>query len=409
MTRSRKQKPSDRSEFDVKATWCYVLMAVAAAIFVYTAINFDLTQDDAYISFRYAQNLIDGEGLVYNAGERVEGYTNFLWVIILAFAKGVLGLDFLLVSRVLGVAAGALMFFLVYLLLRTHRDENLPLRYAAVTALLLLNLSLPYWAIASLETIPFACVVLAALVAEYRRPRITPILLVCATLLRPEGALVFGVVVLNRLIRKRAIPWMVIVWYAAPLVPFAVFKLLYYGSLFPNPYYAKSGVGLEYIASGLEYTWHFITTLGVYGILFLLPLVAIKRLWDQYSLLYLFVLLYVAYIIWVGGDVLKVYRFFVPVVAALYLLVVASIYEVLQFLRRRRIVVGLLTLVVAAALAIAAHTLSKAHIRTYEFYERNLVGKMHFLSYMLKKHMGQGFSVAASTIGMIGYQWWAIA
>src|SRR5689334_14244881 len=38
--------------------------------------------DDAYISFRYAANLLDGYGLVWNPGERVEGYTNFLWLII---------------------------------------------------------------------------------------------------------------------------------------------------------------------------------------------------------------------------------------------------------------------------------------------------------------------------------------
>ena len=39
-------------------------------------------QDDAFISFRYARNLSQGHGLVFNAGERVEGYTNFLWVIV---------------------------------------------------------------------------------------------------------------------------------------------------------------------------------------------------------------------------------------------------------------------------------------------------------------------------------------
>src|SRR4051794_37248022 len=42
------------------------------------------TIDDAYISFRYAENLASGHGLVYNLGERVEGYTNFLWVVLLA-------------------------------------------------------------------------------------------------------------------------------------------------------------------------------------------------------------------------------------------------------------------------------------------------------------------------------------
>src|SRR5262245_14911733 len=39
--------------------------------------------DDAFISFRYARNLANGNGLVFNPGERVEGYTNFLWTVVL--------------------------------------------------------------------------------------------------------------------------------------------------------------------------------------------------------------------------------------------------------------------------------------------------------------------------------------
>ena len=38
--------------------------------------------DDTFISLRYARNLIDGNGLVYNPGQRVEGYSNFLWVVL---------------------------------------------------------------------------------------------------------------------------------------------------------------------------------------------------------------------------------------------------------------------------------------------------------------------------------------
>lgn len=41
-------------------------------------------QDDAFISFRYARNLAEGNGLVWNLGERVEGYTNFLWTVAMA-------------------------------------------------------------------------------------------------------------------------------------------------------------------------------------------------------------------------------------------------------------------------------------------------------------------------------------
>lgn len=38
--------------------------------------------DDAFISFRYAHNLVSGNGLVFNPGERVEGFTNFLWTML---------------------------------------------------------------------------------------------------------------------------------------------------------------------------------------------------------------------------------------------------------------------------------------------------------------------------------------
>ena len=48
--------------------------------------------DDAFISFRYARNLLEGHGLVFNPGERVEGYTNLLWVLELAALWGAFGL-----------------------------------------------------------------------------------------------------------------------------------------------------------------------------------------------------------------------------------------------------------------------------------------------------------------------------
>ena len=44
--------------------------------------------DDAFISFRYARNLLDGHGLVFNPGEYVEGYSNFLWILELTALWG---------------------------------------------------------------------------------------------------------------------------------------------------------------------------------------------------------------------------------------------------------------------------------------------------------------------------------
>src|ERR1700737_1128695 len=63
-----------------------------------------LLVDDAFISFRYADNLAHGLGLVFNAGERVEGYSNFLWTLILAGGAR-LGLDLVRFSIALSVLA----------------------------------------------------------------------------------------------------------------------------------------------------------------------------------------------------------------------------------------------------------------------------------------------------------------
>jgi arabinofuranosyltransferase len=278
-------QPSSAEKRTIKLDWNFLILILASAVFVFNCLNLDLTQDDAYISFRYAANYVNGEGLVYNHGERVEGYTNFLWVMLLALFKGIFGINYLFASRLIGIVSGVAIFPLLYLLLKQHfKDVPVVLHLSLVLAMLS-NFSLPYWSIASLETSAFACAVLAAIVAEHRRPQLTPALLVIATLLRPEGAIVFAAILINRMARSQGLIWYSVIMYAALLLPFALFKLVYYGSLLPNSYYAKSGIGLEYIQGGLEYFWRFTRTIGVYGIIFLVPLLAVKRLWHKYSLL----------------------------------------------------------------------------------------------------------------------------
>jgi arabinofuranosyltransferase len=64
------------------------------------------TVDDSYISFRYARNLARGLGLVYNAGEHIEGYTNFFWTVLLAGGIRI-GLDPVLLAKILGGIAAS--------------------------------------------------------------------------------------------------------------------------------------------------------------------------------------------------------------------------------------------------------------------------------------------------------------
>jgi len=110
---------------------------------------FHTTVDDAFISFRYARNLAAGNGLVFNPGEWVEGFSNPLWVFILAWAN-LVGLNIVFVAKVLG---GALALGTLYM---TCRLAQLVLPAAALGShayLLVLAASIPFisWAVSGFE------------------------------------------------------------------------------------------------------------------------------------------------------------------------------------------------------------------------------------------------------------------
>ncbi len=92
------------------------------------------TQDDAFISLRYARNLADGHGLVYNPGEHIEGYSNFLWTVLLSLPLR-LGWDAIGVGHVVGVLCLGATVLLTVRAARTALGSHL-LANAAVLALL---------------------------------------------------------------------------------------------------------------------------------------------------------------------------------------------------------------------------------------------------------------------------------
>ena len=71
---------------DVAGRTAGFLLVLVLTVYLAHALYYRGLIDDAFISFRYAANLVDGHGLVFNHGERVEGYTNLLWVLILSTA-----------------------------------------------------------------------------------------------------------------------------------------------------------------------------------------------------------------------------------------------------------------------------------------------------------------------------------
>lgn len=82
--------------------WCAVAGS-AAILLLHSRVYFNYQSDDAYITYRYARNLADGIGPVWNRGEHVEGYSNFLWMVLLAALRK-LSVDTVFAGRSLGFA-----------------------------------------------------------------------------------------------------------------------------------------------------------------------------------------------------------------------------------------------------------------------------------------------------------------
>jgi arabinofuranosyltransferase len=337
---ARLRKPSSvlSQPFAYLLPACLILFA--HQVFYYRALGSDAI-DDAYISFRYAQNLVAGQGLVFNAGERVEGYTNFLWTIMLALSMR-LGFEPSLVAIGLGALFGLATLWLGHRFLRLTPLRRSPVPIIAVYCLAL-DGSFALWAVSGMETSMFAFLLLAGVTAylwEWQNEKpgfLSGIVLALATMTRPEGALVFAVVVIHQAVARLALQRRLLTSadvartgiFLGLYLPYFLWRYYYYGFLLPNTFYAKVTVTESEAQHqrGLRYLRTFLSVhLGwLLPLLALVPLVKRKFSFWITSLLIL-VLVYAAYIVYVGGD-WSVGRFFVPILPPAYILLATGLVE----------------------------------------------------------------------------------
>ncbi|MCH7889159.1 MAG: hypothetical protein IIA00_07755 [Proteobacteria bacterium] len=122
------------------------LMGVALLFHIH---HYNFLSDDAYINFRYMRNLARGDGLVYNVGERVEGYVDFLWILLCGGLMK-LGIAPETSSRVITVACSLGVLVLTYLLGRRLSDGRGVVLLLA-PAFLVANRTFAAWGTSGLE------------------------------------------------------------------------------------------------------------------------------------------------------------------------------------------------------------------------------------------------------------------
>ncbi|MFP6588068.1 MAG: hypothetical protein VB814_10500 [Pirellulaceae bacterium] len=319
------------------------VFATVMAIFGFV-MHFQFFHDDAYITLRYAQHWLRGDGIVFNTTERVEGYTSFFHLALVSgAAKLVGGVNNLpLITQGIGLLAfGGICAIIAFVL----KPSTTQLNYSPRALLLLLiptNLALIAWSLGGLETTLYTAL-LMLLTYQFsntsdssslttKKINRLGILLAIITMTRPEALLFVGITGLFLLLPHglKSPRWkqlsILVLSFLVVWLPYFLWRWNYYGYPFPNTYYVKMDTDLiTRLRNGFHYLHTyariapFILPLGIVTGLLALTRIRAKDHSQHHQAQSLFYMLSVAtvgtlYVCYTGGDHMPAYRFFVPLV-----------------------------------------------------------------------------------------------
>ncbi|TGK56850.1 hypothetical protein EHQ27_09720 [Leptospira wolffii] len=313
---------------------------------IWFALQNQFLQDDAFISFRYAENLNKGYGLVFNPGERVEGYTNFLWTLLISF-----GMKIGFQPETFSIALGILLYTgtLITSLLIARRTWNDSFLISSFLFLLGSNYSFSSYATGGLETPLVSFLVAGSIycvqgVLEYKKHSqlrffTIGLLLALLFLTRMDSGLfitIIGVYLLIHLIKEKVkgavkLTLIALIPFLAIIFLWLTWKIHFYGSIFPNTLSAKTeGLFVFNLLSGVEYLHLFLTTYWI-GPLFIVSIFYFSKKGKALYLSFLGLCISIlfaqsCYLLSIGGDFME-FRFLVPFFPLIILLTVFAFNE----------------------------------------------------------------------------------
>jgi arabinofuranosyltransferase len=222
--------------------------------------------DDVFITFRYAEHLASGNGIVWNigsmtdhAGSHTEGYTNFLFVILLAVAR-LFTSHLLAVAQVMGLFSTVVTGLALFAIGSKSREPAVGMLSSAfyfLTPLTWIN------ALSGMETSFFVMFISIAVLCAIQNQFFGACgAAFLATLTRPEGALL-GMILLVVIVgfQRRSIghhtlkgtATAFLFGFLMPLIIYAIWKYFYFGEWLPNSFYVKVLSDSHTLLPGLQY------------------------------------------------------------------------------------------------------------------------------------------------------------
>jgi hypothetical protein len=340
--------------------------------------------DDAYITFRYSRNLARGHGVTYNIGEApVEGYSNFLWMMLAAALESRLWSVELWIPLI-STAIGAAFIVCLYATARLHFgfDRSSSTVVAAVPALFP-----PFaaWTTSGLATMPFAFLVFAVferLVLARGRSAwmLGGLAALGLALTRTEGIAWVGVLsvlaLASRLVENkgRDVPGAVLPLLKAlgilafGFVMYSVWRVDHFGDWLPNTAHAKVGFSSDRLLRGLRYATIFTLTYAALlsAVAGIYP--AIRKRPGAGTVVALMSIAFPAYGVAVGGDFFPMGRMVIPSVAFAAILI-GFAHQALK----ARAGAAVASVAAGAVLSISLITMVEAHL-----IPASIRSKLHF-------------------------------
>lgn len=409
-----------------------LLSGLAGVVFAWLVFWLWFVVDDAFILFRYAQNLSEGLGLRYNLGVTppVEGYSELLWVLYLTIVAS-LGGDPTFWSPVASAISGGALIVATHRLLVRHgvRSKCWAVLFLAAMPPLAL------WSSGGLATAPFALVIFLVFdrLVGVERPRVVTAAVCAATcaLLRVDGVVLAGLAIATSVLGTKSNEQRARLWRAAAItagvlglvvILHAGWRLGYHGDLLPHTARIKVSLGLDTVSRGLRYVGSFLLAFPAAG---LIPLVApwvpaLRRnpLAIRSMAMVIGVWVYAAA---AGGDWMPMGRFLIPTLPFVAILLALQLDWLVA---RSRLGMGAACLATLAAIATVVPPVFDAHLvplsiretlhfrwntdefrSEYEQRERQLdvVARKTLAGRALHHVAEPGDSIVASVIGALGY------
>ena len=197
------------------------------------------SQDDEFISYKYARNLAEGQGFRFNPDEKVLGTTTPLYTLLLSFF-GLFFQDLHIVSLVINLISLLMSGMMINVILSRHFSPG----WGLIGGVLFICFPMFYQIMGMETNFLILLVILSVFLFSEQRYYLSFFFTGLAVLTRIESSLLVLIFVLSLLLKKEYRKILKATGlFLLTLLPWFVFAYFYFGKILPNTFYVKTAVG----------------------------------------------------------------------------------------------------------------------------------------------------------------------